>query len=274
MAEAVRRSESPTALSLYLADVKRRSPLSEKIWVSEEEDWRRLVEDNLAFVLRIAGEYRNCGLAFEDIVNEGNLGLLKAARRYDPSRGYKFTTYAVWWIRKSILKALGEQTRVVRVPVYLLRERKKLSDAGPKVPQVLRKKKSAESLRRREDVVRMPLTELSLDAKIGEDRSSTYADRLEDPKSRNPEESLLRDEARHLVAEAIERLPDQERMIIRYRFGLEGERPLVLKQIGKRLGISRERVRQIEVQAKARMRRYFRRRSAIYPDSFAEPLSA
>jgi RNA polymerase primary sigma factor len=274
MAEAVRRSESPTALSLYLADVKRRSPLSEERWVSDEDEWRRLVEDNLAFVLRIAGEYRSCGLAFEDLVNEGNLGLLKAAKRYDPSRGYKFTTYAVWWIRKSILKALGEQTRIVRVPVYLLRERKKLSEAGPKVPPAIRRKMSPESQRRWEDAVRMPLTELSLDSNVGDDSSSSFADRLADPKGRNPEEMLLSDEARDLVTEALDRLPDQERIVIRYRFGLAGERPLVLRQIGKRLGISRERVRQIEAQAKDRMRRYFRRRSAIYPDSVAEPLSA
>jgi RNA polymerase sigma factor (sigma-70 family) len=138
----------------------------------------------------------------------------------------------------------------------------------------MQKRRSAESLRRWEDAVRMPLTEFSLDSNVSEDRSITFADRLEDPKSRNPEESLLRDEARDLVTEALEKLPDQERTILRYRFGLAGERPMVLKQIGERLGISRERVRQIEVQAKQRMLRYFRRRSAIYPDKVAEPLSA
>jgi RNA polymerase sigma factor (sigma-70 family) len=254
-----------------MADLRRLSTLTRE---REEEGWRDLVEANLAFVLSIASEFRDLGLPFEDLVNEGNVGLLKAAKRYEPERGYKFTTYAVWWIRKAILKALGEQTRVVRVPVYMLRQRKLLKAS--------RETFSASNSTRRSwtcmpilkltghcggQLAELPLSEISLDKKIGEDGDASLGDHLADPKNHNPEESLLRDEAQDLVEEAIDNLSAQQRTVIRYRFGLMGDRPLVLKQIGRRLGISRERVRQIEVQAKNRMRRYLVRRASIYPTS-------
>jgi RNA polymerase primary sigma factor len=278
MKRAAQRNGSPSAMSIYMADIRRSSGVPRK---RQDGDWRNLVEQNLTFVLRIASDFRDLGLPFEDLVNEGNLGLLKAARRYDPDRGYKFTTYAVWWIRKSILKALGEQTRVVRVPVYMLRQRKQLQ-AAQKSPFANNgsrkswngKSKHEPSGSRRDRFAELPLTELSLDRKLGEEGKLSLGDALADSNSRNPEESLLRAEAEELVNEAIGKLSAQERTVIQYRFGLSGGRPLVLKQIGSRLGISRERVRQIEVQAKNRMRRYFARRASIYPTTGAEVSAA
>jgi RNA polymerase primary sigma factor len=265
------RGRKPSAMSLYMAEIRRNAA---SLREQEQRDWKSLVEANLTFVLCIASEFRDLGLPFEDLVNEGNLGLIKAAKRYEPERGYKFTTYAVWWIRKSILKALGEQTRVVRVPVYMLRQRKQLNRSAD-MPHGGNgrgktwngKPKSEVNRLRRDRLVELPLTEISLDKKVGEDGKSSYGDHLADDKGRTPEESLLRSETQDLVNEAISNLSDQERTVIRYRFGLSGDRPLVLKQIGSRLGISRERVRQIEVQAKNRMRRYLARRASIYPTS-------
>jgi RNA polymerase sigma factor (sigma-70 family) len=277
MKQAGTGNSSPSLMSLYMSEIRRNSASRRE---GAAGDWRELAEANLTFVLRIASEFRDLGLPFEDLVNEGNLGLLKAAKRYDADRGYKFTTYAVWWIRKSILKALGEQTRVVRVPVYMLRQRKQLQAAqkSPFVGNGSRRSSNGTAKpelteNRKDRLTELPLTELSLDKKIGEDGNISLGDSLADVKSRNPEESLLRSEAQDLVNEAIGMLSDQERTVIRYRFGLAGGRPLVLKQIGSRLGISRERVRQIEVQAKNRMRRYFARRASIYPTSGANALT-
>jgi RNA polymerase sigma factor (sigma-70 family) len=246
----------PSTFSLYLSEIKRRPRLSleeetalaERRHDHDQEAYRTLVEANLGFVVRVASEFRNLGLPMEDLINEGNLGLLEAAKRYEPSRGFKFTTYAVWWIRKSILKALGEQTRVVRVPAYHIRQRKERHRSGS-----------------RDMLPQASLREISLDERIGEDRDMSLGDRLADSAHRSPEASLLGSEAQQLVEEAIGQLSAQQRTVIQYRFGLAGERPLVLKQIGDRLGISRERVRQIEVQAKDRMRRYLARRSIQDP---------
>jgi RNA polymerase sigma factor (sigma-70 family) len=251
MRQEGRSSGGASALSRYKAEIGKNSP---SVGEQGVKDWRALVEANLTFVLRVASEFRDLGLPFEDLVNEGNCGLIKAAQRYEPERGYKFTTYAVWWIRKSILKALGEQTRVVRVPVYVLRQRKRQHSS-----------KDASSACGGKFNNELPLTELSLEKKIGSDGNISLGDSLADCKTRNPEESLLSNEAQDLVNEAISSLSAQERTVINYRFGLSGDRPLVLKQIGNRLGISRERVRQIEVEAKSRMRRYFARRASIYP---------
>jgi RNA polymerase primary sigma factor len=230
-----------------------------------------LIESNLSFVVKVASEYRNLGLPFEDLLNEGNLGLIEAAHRYDASKGTKFITYAIWWIRKSILKALSEHSNLVRVPTYQLKKVREIRDAENILSRRLGRRPRREEISERLDrslskvdqVLQFNLREMSLDEKFGKDRDKPIADFLVDAHSVNPEADLLKREATTLVAEAMSHLTPQERKVIAHRFGIQMRRPLTLKEIGEMMSISRERVRQIECQAKTRLRKLFTRKRLI-----------
>jgi RNA polymerase primary sigma factor len=227
-----------------------------------------LIESNLSFVVKVASEYRNLGLPFEDLLNEGNLGLIEAAHRYDASKGTKFITYAIWWIRKSILKALSEHSNLVRVPTYQLKKVREIRDAENSLSRRLGRRPRREEISKRLDrslakvdqVLQFNLREMSLDEKFGKDRDRPIADLLEDVHSINPEADLIKREATTLVAEAMSHLSAQERKVIAHRFGIQMRRALTLKEIGEMMSISRERVRQIECQAKSRLRKLFARK--------------
>jgi RNA polymerase primary sigma factor len=230
-----------------------------------------LIESNLSFVVKVASEYRNLGLPFEDLLNEGNLGLIEAAHRYDASKGTKFITYAIWWIRKSILKALSEHSSLVRIPTYQMKKVKEIRDAEHVLSRKLGRKPRREeisarlerSLTKVDQVLQFNLRELSLDDKLGKDRDKPIADYLVDQRSANPEDDLIKRESNDLVAEAMRHLSEQERTVIAYRFGIIAGRPLTLKEIGELMNISRERVRQIECQAKGRLRKIFARKRLV-----------
>lgn len=224
-----------------------------------------LIEANLAFVIKIAAEYRNLGLPFEDVLNDGNLGLIEAAHRFDASRGTKFITYAIWWIRKSILKALTEHSNLVRVPNYQLKKIREIRDAENSLRRSLGRKPKLEEISKRlsksvttvDQVLQLKLREVSLEDKVGKERDSSISDYLVDINSTSPEDDLIKREANSLVTEALSHLADQEQTVVTYRFGLAGGLPpMTLQDIGRKMGLSRERVRQIEFRAIARMRVY------------------
>ena len=227
-----------------------------------------LIESNLSFVVKVASEYRNLGLPFEDLLNEGNLGLIEAAHRYDAAKGTKFITYAIWWIRKSILKALSEHSNLVRVPTYQMKKVREIRHAEKTLRRVLGRKPRREeisvrlerSLAKVDQVLQFNLRGLSLDDKLGRERDKPISDYLVDANSVNPEDVVIQREATTLVSEALEHLTAQERMVISHRFGIDVGPALTLKEIGEMMSISRERVRQIECQAKNRLRRLFARR--------------
>jgi RNA polymerase primary sigma factor len=240
-----------------------------------------LIESNLSFVVKVASEYRNLGLAFEDLLNEGNVGLIEAAHRYDAAKGTKFITYAIWWIRKSILKALSEHSNLVRVPTYQMKKVREIRDAETSLRRVLGRRPKREEISERLDrsltkidqILQFNLRELSLDDKVGKDRDTPIADYLVDRSSASPEEDMVKREANVLVSQAMHRLNAQERTVIQYRFGIAGGAPLTLKEIGEIMSISRERVRQIECQAKERLRKIFgRQRTVPAPQKRAFPL--
>ena len=232
-----------------------------------------LVQSNLSFVAKVASEYRNLGMPFEDLLNEGNVGLIEAAHRFDADKDTKFISYAIWWIRKSILKALSEQSTVVRLPYSQMKKVKEIRAAEKSLSKELGRKPNREeiskhlskSLAKIDKVLQYGVHEMSIDEPLGEDQDSYLADCLPDKERVSPEERLLDQEMNCGVDEAYCKLPQQQRTVIGFRFGLNGEPPLTLQETGERMGLSRERVRQIECQAKERMRRMFAKRQRFNP---------
>src|SRR5262245_55555901 len=269
-----RRVEKDSCLGRYLSEIGEYSILSkeEEMEIARtaeqcgcKDTLNRLVESNLSFVVKIANEYRNLGLPFEDLLNEGNIGLIEAAQRYDHTKGTKFITYAIWWVRKSILKALAEQSNLVRVPTYQMKKVKRIREAEAVLSKELGRVPGRAKLSHRlessiskiDEILMIKLREVSLDDKVGRDKSIPISDYLVDDASVNPEEELLRNESEDLIRSAIFMLTDQEKMVIANRFGMQGGRSFTLKEIGEAKGLSRERIRQIEAQAKKKLRRIF-----------------
>ncbi|HYV84503.1 MAG TPA: RNA polymerase sigma factor RpoD/SigA [Patescibacteria group bacterium] len=230
---------------------------------SGDPTYHDLVKSNLSFVVKIASEYRNMGLPFEDLLNEGNIGLIEAAHHFDPTRGTKFITYAIWWIRKSILKALSQHAAMVRIPNYQLKKVRNVRNTGRMLSKELGREADREEISKElrvtiakiDEILQMKMRELSLDDKVGRDRDTPISDYLVDGRSVNPEDELIKHENQGLIRLALRNLSDQEQTVIINRFGLEGGRIFTLKEIGEKLGVSRERVRQIESQAKKRLKK-------------------
>jgi RNA polymerase primary sigma factor len=278
---ATRRNATPaleelpgatSTLTRYFAEIRELPLLTPEEEISlaggsrfgRDESLQRLVEGNLRFVAKVAAEYRHLGMPLEDLVNEGNLGLLEAARRFDPERGTRFITYAIWWIRKSILKALAEQTSLVRLPHYQIRSAREIREAESALMRDLGRRPDREEISRRLDrsidrvertmrTIGQEVRSLDEPAHRTDDRPLSEA--IADEALETPEEELIRRESRVWVEWAVGRLNEQERRVIAFRFGLEGSPPLTLQETGERIGVCRERVRQIETQAKQRLRR-------------------
>ncbi len=262
-----------TVLSRYFTEIRayplltkeQEQQLARRVQQGDKEAFEHLVASNLSFVVKVASEYRNLGLPLEDLLNEGNLGLIEAARRYDPAKGTKFITYAIWWIRKSILKALAEQVNLVRVPTYQMKKVKQVRETEHALRKELGRSPERHeisdrlevSLKKVDQTLQVHSKELSLDDTVGKEKKTPVSDYLVDQDCESPEDKLLRREGTSLVTDALDHLSDQEQVVIRHRFGLDGCAILTLKEIGEKMGVSRERVRQIETQAKLRLRRLF-----------------
>jgi RNA polymerase primary sigma factor len=225
-----------------------------------------LIESNLSFVTIIAAEYRHLGLPFEDLLNEGNVGLIEAASRFDPNRGTKFITYAVWWIRRGILRALADHSRLVRLPDYQRKEIRRIRDAEAKLGHELGRAPDTFEISERlsrsiESIGRMrqsQLPELAIDAPAKDGQAKSIADLLADRVLPNPEDAVIRAQALQLVGRAFVLLNAREREVLRYRYGLGGAQGMSLAKVGRRMGLSGERIRQIETDAISRLRRMLR----------------
>jgi len=271
--------ERGSVLSRYFSEIREyplltkdeEMALAEGVKRGDRSALNELIESNLSFVVKVSSEYRNLGLPFEDLLNEGNIGLIEAAHRYDASKGTKFITYAIWWIRKSILKALSEHSNLVRVPNYQMKKVREIRDAEASLRRSLGRAPQREEISTRlsksvvkiDQVLQFTMREVSLDEKVGKDRDKPIAEYLVDPTCTSPEDDLINRESNSLVGEAMAHLTDQERVVVAYRFGLAGGPPLTLKEIGEKMGISRERVRQIECQAKGRLRKLFAKKRMV-----------
>ncbi|HEM47388.1 MAG TPA: sigma-70 family RNA polymerase sigma factor [Alphaproteobacteria bacterium] len=242
--------------------------LAQRIRKGEEEALDKLVRSNLRFVVSVAKKYQNQGVALSDLINEGNLGLIRAAHKFDETKGIKFISYAVWWIRQAILQALAEQSRIVRVPLNRAGALHRIGKRSAMLLQELGREPTVEELADEldlsEDEVRRTLslsqTHLSLDAPLTPGEDNRLLDYLPDQFSPGPDDETYDRALMDTVEEALATLKEREAKILRLYFGLDGQEPMTLEEIGSLLGITRERVRQIKEKALLRLRHASRAR--------------
>jgi len=222
----------------------------------------KLTKANLRFVVSVAKQYQNQGLSLADLINEGNIGLIKAAKRFDETRGFKFISYAVWWIRQAILQALAEQSRIVRLPLNRVGTLHKIGKVSAALEQELGRDPSADEIASElsltegevSDTLKISNSHLSLDAPFSTSEDNSLIDVLEDDNQPSPDEELLRDSLRSEIEKALDTLTPREAEVINLYFGLNHEKALTLEEIGARFNLTRERVRQIKEKAIRRLR--------------------
>ena len=236
--------------------------LAKKIRNGDEIALERLTKANLRFVVSVAKQYQNQGLSLPDLINEGNLGLIKAAQRFDETRGFKFISYAVWWIRQSILQALAEQSRIVRLPLNKIGSINKINKAYAKLEQENERDPSADEIA---SVLDMSLNDVresqrnagrhvSMDAPLLEGEDSNLYDVIMSGESPSPDQSLMLNSLGTEIERSLTTLTEREADVVRLYFGLQSQHPMTLEEIGERFDLTRERVRQIKEKAIRRLK--------------------
>ena len=222
----------------------------------------RLTKANLRFVVSVAKQYQNQGLYLTDLINEGNLGLIKAAKRFDETKGFKFISYAVWWIRQAILQALAEQSRIVRLPLNRVGALHKIGRVSSDLEQEFGREPSAEEIAEELDMtsgeimdtLRISSRHLSLDAPFTPGEDNRLIDLIEDEMQSSPDESLMEEALKNEIVRALDSLSSREGEVLTLYFGINSDRSFTLEEIGIRFGLTRERVRQIKEKAIRRLR--------------------
>jgi RNA polymerase primary sigma factor len=236
--------------------------LAQRIKAGDQRALEKLTKANLRFVVSVAKQYQNQGLTLPDLINEGNLGLIKAAQRFDETRGFKFISYAVWWIRQSILQALAEQSRIVRLPLNKIGSINKINKTFAFLEQAHERPPSAEEIAKELDMTINDVKEsmknsgrhVSMDAPLVEGEDSNLYDVLRSGESPNPDRMLLHESLRTEIERALETLTPREADVIRLYFGLGDQHPMTLEEIGETFDLTRERVRQIKEKAIRRLK--------------------
>lgn len=243
--------------------------LAQKIRVGCAESLDKLVRSNLRFVVSVAKKYQNQGVSLSDLINEGNLGLIRAAHKFDETKGIKFISYAVWWIRQAILQALAEQSRIVRVPLNRAGTLHRIGKRSSALLQELGREPTVDEIAEGMDISKDEVAKtlsisqghLSLDAPLSPGEDNKLLDYLPDTQNPGPDDETFEHALTESIEEVLSTLKEREARILRLYFGLDGQEPMTLEEIGGMLGITRERVRQIKEKALARLRHVSRAKS-------------
>ena len=269
-------NDANRSLSKYLNEISKFEPLHPdreveltiRVRQGDRRALKELTEANLRFVVSVAKDYQGQGLPLTDLINEGNLGLIKAAERFDETRGFKFISYAVWWIRQSVLQALAEHSRIVRLPLNRVGTISKINKASEKLEQEFERPPRADELSKQldmkineiNDAQRISRRHHSLDTPFADDDKNSLLDIIPDNLTDEPDKELHLDSLRDEVQAALSTLKDRERDVIKMYFGIDYEYALTLNEIGEEFGLTRERVRQIKEKAIRRLRHRSRSR--------------
>jgi RNA polymerase primary sigma factor len=263
--------ESPEALARYLAQIGRERlltheeeiELSRRVRAGDKQAREDLIEKNLRLVVSVAKKYRGMGLPFGDLIQEGNIGLMKAVEKFDPDRGYRFSTYATWWIRQAVQRAVANKGRVIRVPVHMGEKMRKMARVYNELSAELAREPTDEEVAKKlgwdvgrvKDVKSAIPHATSLNRPLtSEEDSSELGDFIEDERESGIASQVVRGLETHRLMESVERLPERQRRVLVRRYGLDGKEPATLADLSEELGVSRERVRQLQREAEGVLR--------------------
>ena len=269
-------NRNTASLDKYLQEIGREElitaeeevQLARRIKAGDEQALEKLTKANLRFVVSVAKQYQNQGLSLPDLINEGNVGLIKAARRFDETRGFKFISYAVWWIRQSILQALAEQSRIVRLPLNQVGSLNKIRKVSTKLEQKFERRPSSGEIAKEMDVseqkidsaMKISTRAVSMDAPIVPDEDTKLIDMMAPSDSKGTDEELMQESLRREIERSLSTLSEKERDVINLYYGIGMNHGLTLEEIGAKFDLTRERVRQIKEKAIRRLRHTSRSR--------------
>jgi RNA polymerase primary sigma factor len=272
--EAVRRKangETPEPLARYLAQIGREKlltheeemDLGRRVRAGDKKAREKLIEKNLRLVVSVAKKYRGMGLPFGDLIQEGNIGLMKAVEKFDPDRGYRFSTYATWWIRQAVQRAVADKGRTIRVPAHMGEKIRKMARVYNELAVELSRDPTDEEVAKRlgwdvdrvKDVKSAIPDATSLNRPLSSDEdSSELGDLIDDERETRIASQVVRELETHRLLESVERLPERQRRVLVRRYGLDGKDPATLAGLSEELGVSRERVRQLQREAEGVLR--------------------
>lgn len=278
--------DNDSSLRVYIKEISKTELLTPKEEVKLAKNIKRgdkkarehMIKANLRLVVKIAQDYSNYGLPLQDLISEGNIGLMKAVERFDPEKGGKLSTYAAWWIKQGIKRALANQSKTIRLPVHMVDKIAKLRRISAILTEAYGREPTMEELNEETGI---PLKKLyllkraaqrptSLDAPVGDEDSSSYAEIIRDERALNPFEALSDKNMHNQLDDLMEVLDERELKIIEARFGIAGKTPMTLEEVGREFGVTRERIRQLQNIALDKMRKSLRKRQKPIPASFSK----